>query len=143
MTAVAVINYQQHIPNVLKAFLEAETQIRQSGLSDTLYHLVKLRASQINECAYCVKMHTAEARADGESEDRLNRLVVWRHVGDFTDAERAALAWTEALTKLDEKEDYGQLRLDLKDHFSDEEISAITAVTAMINLWNRIGISNH
>ncbi|WP_346907348.1 carboxymuconolactone decarboxylase family protein [uncultured Roseibium sp.] len=143
MTSVAVINHEQHIPDVLRAFAEAHAQICKTPLDGTLHHLVKLRASQINECAFCVKMHNAEARKDGETADRLERLVVWRHVDDFTDAERAALAWTEALTRLDDKEDYGRLRADLQNHFTDGEISAITAAAAMINLWNRIGISNH
>ncbi|MBD1549080.1 carboxymuconolactone decarboxylase family protein [Roseibium aggregatum] len=143
MTSAALINHEQHIPDVLRAFAEAHARICKTPLDGRLHHLVKLRASQINECAFCVKMHNAEARKDGETADRLERLVVWRHVDDFTDAERAALAWTEALTRLDDKEDYGRLRADLQQHFTDEEISAITAAAAMINLWNRIGISNH
>jgi len=143
MTSAAAINHEQHIPGVLRTFAEAHAQICRTPLDGKLHHLVKLRASQINECAFCVKMHTEEARKDGETADRLDRLVVWRHVDDFTGAERAALAWTEALTRLDRDADYGRLRTSLQNHYSDAEISAITAAVAMINLWNRIGISNH
>ncbi|WP_417667937.1 carboxymuconolactone decarboxylase family protein [Roseibium sp.] len=143
MTSVAVIDHQKNLPNVLQALLQAEGQIRQSDLSDTLYHLVKLRASQINNCAYCVKMHTAEALSDGDSHERVERLIVWRHVDDFTEAERAALAWTEALTELGSRSSFADLRLELQKHYSDAQISALTAVVAMINLWNRIGVSNH
>ena len=96
-----------------------------------------------NVCGFCVKMHTREARQDGETNDRLDRLVVWAHVSDFSEAEKAALAWTEALTLLDPKTDYASLRSRLRQSFSDEEIGALTATIGMINLWNRIQVSAH
>ena len=84
-----------------------------------------------------------EARADGETSERLDRVVVWDHVSDFSERERAALAWTEALTELDPKTDFGALRARLREQFTDKEIGVLTAAVAIINLWNRINISRH
>jgi AhpD family alkylhydroperoxidase len=137
------MNYYQAAPDTIKALVALEEQIQASGLEKSLIELVKTRASQINGCAFCVKMHVKEARADGETNDRLDRLVVWRHVTDFTVAEKAALAWTEALTQLDSHADLAPLRGQLREHFSDAEASAITSAVAMINLWNRLQVSNH
>ena len=139
----APINFAARSPAIYQAFGQAQEAILAAGLNPLLHHLVVLRASQINGCAFCVKMHIAEARRDGETEPRLDRLIVWRHVDDFSDAEKAALAWTEALTVLKESTEYGQLRAQLRRHFSDEQISALTATIAMINLWNRVQISQH
>ena len=137
------VNYVEAVPQILRAFAQVHPVIDTGGLERTVHHLVQLRASQINGCAFCVKMHTREAREDGETSDRLDRLVVWDHVGDFTAAERAALAWTEALTAIDRRTDYGALRAELREHFSEAEIGALTATVAMINLWNRIQVSAH
>ncbi|HYG87137.1 MAG TPA: carboxymuconolactone decarboxylase family protein [Azospirillum sp.] len=137
------VNYYKAIPNVFGALEKVHEAIGTHGLDRTLHHLVQLRASQINACAHCVKMHTREAREDGETNERLDRLVVWSQVGDFSPKERVALAWTEALTQLDRKVDYGPLRAALRDYFSEAEISALTATVAMINLWNRIQVSAH
>lgn len=139
----APILLPQQLPDVMKALLAVHTAINQSTLESALSHLVVLRASQINQCGYCVKMHTQEARAAGETSERLDRLIVWRHVGDFSPRERAALAWTEALTVLDARTDYGAHRTELRTHFSEAEVAALTAAIAMINLWNRIQIANH
>jgi AhpD family alkylhydroperoxidase len=141
--ATAAFRHDLNVPAVYQAFIAAEEAVAGSGLDKTLKHLIKLRASQINGCAFCVKMHVKEARADGETNDRLDRLVVWRHVTDFTVAEKAALAWTEALTQLDSHADLAPLRGQLREHFSDAEASAITSAVAMINLWNRLQVSNH
>lgn len=143
MTNPNAINYLDHVPAVLKRFVAASGEIGNTELEPKLRHLIDLRASQINQCAYCVKMHTEEALADGESQERLQRITVWRHVDDYTAAEKAAFAWTEALTSLDVKTDYDSLREDLRKHFSDTQISAITSAVAMINLWNRMQVSNH
>lgn len=143
MTATKPINYLQAMPDVIDAMSQVHVVMDRLGLDRRIHHLVQLRASQINGCGYCVKMHTREARADGETNERLDRLVVWDHVTDFSPRERAALAWTEALTMLDRKTDYGTLRAELREHFSDEEIGVLTATVAMINLWNRIQISAH
>lgn len=137
------IHHQDFAPSILKRFLAASGEIGKSPLSPRLRHLLDLRVSQINQCAYCVMMHTSEALQDGERQERLQRLTVWRYVDDFTDAEKAALAWAEALTELDPKMDYAPLRKTLRAHFDEASISAMTAAVAMINLWNRMQISNH
>jgi AhpD family alkylhydroperoxidase len=131
------------IPEVFPALLKVSQTIGAQGLDKKLHHLIHLRASQINGCAFCVKMHLREAREDGETQDRLDRLVVWAHVNDFSEAEKAALAWTEALTTLDHKTDYASLRGRLRQSFSDKEIGALIATIGMINLWNRIQVSAH
>jgi AhpD family alkylhydroperoxidase len=131
------------VPDVYPALLKVSETIGAQGLDKKLHHLVHLRASQINGCAFCVKMHLREAREDGETQDRLDRLVVWAHVNDFSEAEKAALAWTEALTTLDHKTDYASLRGRLRASFTDKEIGALTATIGMINLWNRIQVSAH
>ena len=143
MSDTKAVNYEQEIPDILKAMARVNETMEGYSLDRTLHHLVQLRASQINRCSFCVKMHTKEARRDGETNERLDRVVVWDEVDDFTPRERAALAWTEALTTLDPKLDLGPLRADLRMHFSDQEIGVLTAAIAMINLWNRIGISAH
>jgi len=131
------------IPEVFPTLLKVSETIAAQGLDKKLQHLIHLRASQINGCAFCVKMHLREAREDGETQDRLDRIVVWAHVNDFTEAEKAALAWTEALTTLDHKTDYASLRGRLRASFTDKEIGALTANIGMINLWNRIQVSAH
>ncbi|SFU65833.1 alkylhydroperoxidase AhpD family core domain-containing protein [Polaromonas sp. YR568] len=131
------------IPEVFPALLKVSETIAAQGLDKKLQHLIHLRASQINGCAFCVKMHLREAREDGETQDRLDRIVVWAHVSDFTEAEKAALAWTEALTTLDHKTDYASLRGRLRASFTDKEIGALTANVGQINLWNRIQVSAH
>ncbi|MPS27027.1 MAG: carboxymuconolactone decarboxylase family protein [Alcaligenaceae bacterium] len=143
MNNASPVNTAALLPSVYQAFAAAQTQIREQGLDPLLHHLVVLRASQINQCAFCVKMHIREAREDGETNERLDRLVVWEHVNDFTEREKAALAWTEVLTVLDRKTDYAPLRARLREHFSDKEIAALTSTIAMINLWNRLQVSMH
>lgn len=143
MQDTATFAYPDIIPTVYRALEQVHGRIDALGLPRALHHLVQLRASQMNACAYCVEMHTREARADGETNERLDRLVVWPHAQVFTAAERAALAWTEALTSLSSTTDYGRLRRTLRDHFSDQHIGALTTEIAMINLWNRINVSNH
>lgn len=142
-SATHPVKYQQAVPDVLKALGEVHAVMDATGFDRTLHHLVVLRASQINGCAHCVKMHTREAREDGETNERLDRLVVWDHVSDFSDKERAALAWTEALTVIDRRTDYGALRAELRRHFSDAEIGVLTATVGMINLWNRLQVATH
>ncbi|MGK3962885.1 carboxymuconolactone decarboxylase family protein [Sorangium sp. So ce118] len=143
MSEKTAVKYEQVIPDVLQALAGVHRVMDGHALDRKIVHLVQLRASQINQCAFCVKMHTREARQDGETNDRLDRVVVWEHVSDFNERERAALAWTEALTVLDRRTDYAALRARLREHFSEEEIGALTAAVAMINLWNRIQVSNH
>ncbi|MGO4261381.1 carboxymuconolactone decarboxylase family protein [Lysobacter sp. TAB13] len=147
MSDTAPVKYERELPQLLTQLGGVESAIKnladEEKLPPAIYHLIKLRASQINGCAYCVKMHTREARSDGETNDRLDRLVVWRHAGDFSAAERAALAWTEALTTLDAATDYAPLRAELRAHYEERQIATMTAAIAMINLWNRLQVSKH
>lgn len=143
MTTTSAPQYEQMVPDVLKALADVHVAIDTHGIEPALRHLVVLRASQINHCAFCVKMHTREAREDGETSERLDRLIVWDQVNDFTAREKAALAWTEALTVLDHKTDLAALRGELRAHFSEEELAALSSLIAMINVWNRIGVSRH
>ncbi|AUX48874.1 alkylhydroperoxidase [Sorangium cellulosum] len=137
------VRYEQVIPDVLQALAGVHRVMDEHGLDRKLVFLVQLRASQINQCAFCVKMHTREAREAGETNERLDRVIVWEHVSDFSERERAALAWTEALTVLDRRTDYAALRARLREHYSEQEIGVLTSVVAMINLWNRIQVSRH
>jgi AhpD family alkylhydroperoxidase len=143
MAGTGPVNLYANAEAILGKLEAVEASIAETGFDKLLHHLVKLRASQINQCAFCVKMHIDEARQDGETQDRIDRLIVWRHVGIFSDGEKAALAWTEALTVLDPVADLGPLRQELRKHFSDKDISTLTAIIAMINLWNRIQVSQH
>lgn len=127
-------------PELMQAMVDLEMRVRSAGLEASLRHLVKTRASQINGCAYCIHMHTREARAAGESEERLYLLDAWRESPLYNDRERAALAWTESLTKIAQTgapdADYDSVR----DHFSETEIVALTLLVTTINAWNRIAI---
>ncbi len=143
MTTSTAINYEKHIPDVLKQMASVHDSIDAHHFDKTIYHLVLLRASQINQCSFCVKMHTEEARADGETTKRLDHVIVWQHSQLFTKREKAALCWTEALTHLTPNTNYGELRKTLREHFNENEMSALTANIGMINLWNRMGVSAH
>lgn len=143
MNDTRAVKYEQEIGDVMKSLAEVHLVMDAHGFDRTLHHLVVLRASQINRCGFCVEMHTREARENGETSKRLDRVIVWDQVKDFSDREKAALAWTEALTELDAKTDLGALRARLRQHFSEKEIGILTASIGMINLWNRIGVSRH
>jgi AhpD family alkylhydroperoxidase len=143
MNDAKTINDQQAIPDIFKALIGMNQAIEAEGLDRNLRHLAHLRASQINRCGFCVKMHTREAREDGEANERLDRVVVWDQVGDFTEPERAALAWTEALTLLDAKTDFRALRARMREHFSEKEIDALTVSIGVTNIWNRINRARH
>ncbi len=143
MQASNPINYLEAGKDLMASFEAVMGVITERGLDTALYHLVLLRASQINQCGFCVKMHTREAREDGETNDRLDQLIIWRHSNAFTEKEKAAFAWTEALTELDDESRLPGLRAQLRQYFSEEEIATLTALVAMINVWNRIQVSNH
>lgn len=142
-TNLAPINHLEHAQGAMPALQNIETWIAGTSLDPQFIHLLKLRASQMNGCAFCVEMHTSDARKGGEGDARLDQLIVWQHVTHFSDAEKAALAWVEALTTLDATTDFAQLRGELRAHYSDAEITALTIATGMINLWNRVQVSNH
>ena len=131
------------VPDALGAFGSIETMFATCPVDPLLRHLVKLRVSQINGCAFCVNMHTGEARDDNEIEARLDHLVVWRNTDLFSAAEKAAFAWSEALTIQGSGADLTRLHADLVEHFSQEQIDYLTLIIVMINTWNRLQVSNH
>lgn len=135
------LNPYQASPDTIKAVTALETYIANCGLERSLYHLVKTRASQINGCAFCVHMHTRDARAHGETEERLYLLSAWRESPLYTERERAALAWTEALTLIAETHAPDEAYDDVKRQFTEEEIVKLTILIGTINLWNRLAIS--
>ena len=113
------------------------------GLDPTLAHLIEIRASQINGCAVCLHMHTRDARAHGETEMRLNLLAAWRDSPLYTERERAALAWTEALTRVHEAGAPDAAYEALRQNFNDEEQIRITLLIGAINAWNRLNVGFH
>ena len=127
-------------PEAMRAMVALETAVAKLGIERSLYELVKLRASQINGCAFCVDMHTTDALKAGESTRRLNTVVAWRETPFFTERERAALAWTEAITRIADThapdEDYQALRAQ----FSEQEAVNLTLLISAINCWNRLAI---
>src|SRR6202522_3321193 len=124
-----------------QAMLSLETSVRKfSKIELSLIELVKMRASQLNGCAYCLDMHSKNARAEGETEQRLYALSAWRETPFFTDRERAALAWTEAVTLITEGHVSDAVYEEAKQRFSDEELVNLTLVVITINGWNRIAI---
>jgi AhpD family alkylhydroperoxidase len=128
-------------PAAIKAMLGLEERIGKSALDKSLTELVRLRASQINGCAFCVDMHTTDARKGGETERRLATVVVWRETPFFTDRERAALEWTEAVTLVSHEHVPDAVWQAVRPHFSDEELVDLTLLIAAINAWNRLAIS--
>jgi AhpD family alkylhydroperoxidase len=135
------LDFYKANPNAIKALLALEDQIGKSSLEKPLSELVRLRASQINGCAFCVDMHTTDARKGGETDRRLAAVVVWRETPFFTDRERAALEWTEAVTLVSREHVPDAVWDAVKPHFSDAEIVDLTLLVSAINSWNRLAIS--
>ena len=135
------MNFYQAAPETIKALIALETLVQASGLEHSLIELVKTRASQINGCAYCINMHTQDARMRGETEQRLYLLNAWREAPVYTDRERAALAWTEAVTLISEKHAPDHVYAEVRTHFSEAETVNLTMLIATINAWNRLAIS--
>jgi AhpD family alkylhydroperoxidase len=131
------IDYATLAPGAVKVLLGVEQYVRQSGLERSLLHLVKLRASYMNGCAYCVDMHTKEARAAGEREQRLYAVAVWRETPFFTPRERAALAWTEAVTAIGTQGVSDALHAAALEQFTELELVNLTMAVIAINSWNR------
>jgi AhpD family alkylhydroperoxidase len=126
-------------PEVMKKWA-AVSQAAASSLDPGLVSLVEIRASQINGCANCINMHTADARARGETEQRIYLLSAWREAPCYTDRERAALGWTEALTRLSEGHTHKRAYEDLKAHFTEAEQVKLTLMINVINGWNRLAV---
>ena len=137
----ARIAYDKAAPEGVKAMGMLEHYVRHCGLEPSLLELVKFRASQINGCAYCIDMHTKDARARGETEQRLYALSAWRETPFFTDRERAALAWTEAVTEVAQGHVPDEVYELARQHFSEKELVDLTLAVVTINGWNRLAIS--
>jgi AhpD family alkylhydroperoxidase len=129
------------LAGVMKAMRGLEEPLRNSTLEPALRELVKTRASQLNGCAYCIDMHTKDARAHGETEQRLYGLSAWRETPFYSSRERAALEWTEQLTLIAGKEISDDLYARVREHFSEQEIINLTLAIVQINGWNRFAIS--
>lgn len=134
------LNYRKASPQAYEAVLGAETYVQKCGLEKSLIELVKLRASMINGCSFCIDMHARDARKSGETEQRLILVSGWEEALVFSPRERAALAWTDALTRLPQTGAPPEAYDPLKDHFSEKEIVDLTVLIGLINLWNRIGV---
>jgi AhpD family alkylhydroperoxidase len=135
------LDFRKFNAEPLQALQSMEQYLGGCGLEHKFLHLLKLRASQINGCAYCIDMHSIDARAAGETEQRLYALNAWRETPFFTDRERAALAWMEAITLLAESHVPDNVYEDTRKHFSDQEIVDLTYLAATINAWNRLAVS--
>jgi AhpD family alkylhydroperoxidase len=135
------IDSRKYAQEAQKEMLGLEKYISECGLDHRLIHLLKMRASQINGCAYCIDMHSIDARALGESEQRLYELDAWRETPFFSDRERAALAWTEAITLVSETHVPDAVFEEVKKYFNEKEIIDLTIVATVINMWNRMAIA--
>src|SRR5947207_3720410 len=135
------INYGKVAPEGIRALSGLEAYVRSSGFEAGLLDLVKTRASQLNGCAYCIDMHSKDARAAGETEQRLYALSAWRETPFFTDRERSALALTEAITLIAGSHVPSTVLDDAEAHFTAEELSKLLYAVIEINAWNRLGIA--
>lgn len=135
------IDYTKASPAAFQAMLALEKACKGLGIERSLYELVKIRASQLNGCAYCLAMHTKDARAAGESDERLDLLAAWHEAeGTYTGRERAALAWTEALTLLPDAGAPDDVYEEALAAFGEEGLANLTLLIVTINGWNRFGV---
>lgn len=141
MTVEQRINYYNAVPEALKIMMEMEKYTKTTGLDRKLRELVKIRASQINGCAYCINMHTADARKMGESEQRLYCLSAFRECTFYTDAEKAALELTEHVTLIATKRVPDELYQRVREHYNEKQYVDLILLINQINSWNRISIS--
>jgi AhpD family alkylhydroperoxidase len=135
------LDYRKFAAPALQGMLALEKYLGSCGLDHKLMHLLKLRASQLNGCAYCIDMHSIDARAAGETEQRLYALNAWRETPFFDERERAALAWVEAVTLVSETHVPDAVYDHTRRHFSEQEIVDLTYLTSTINAWNRLAIA--
>lgn len=134
------IDYKKESPGAFQAMLGMENYVRQCGLEHSLLELVKTRVSQINGCAYCLDMHTKDARAAGETEQRLYLLPAWRETTFYSERERAALAWAETVTQLSGHGVPDELYEEVRQQFAEKEMVDLTLAIIAINGWNRLAI---
>jgi AhpD family alkylhydroperoxidase len=135
------IDYSKASPAALKAMYALQVAVNTSGLEPSLQELVKLRVSQINGCAFCIDMHFREAKAKGEKEERLYLLDAWRESPVYTDRERTALAWAEAVTLVSQTHVPDEVFVEARKHFDESELVNLTLAVVAINGWNRFSIS--
>ena len=135
------IDYAKLSPGGYKAMLGLELYLNHSSLEKKLLHMIKLRVSQINGCAFCLDMHWKDLQAEGESEQRMYSLDAWRETDYYSDRERAALAWAEAVTKVTEGHVSDEVFEATRQHFSDQEMADLTFAVVAINGWNRLSIA--
>ena len=135
------LNFYKAGPNAIKGLLGLEEQIAKSGIEKPLIELIRLRASQINGCAYCVDLHSTDARKGGETERRLATLPLWRETPFFSERERAALEWTESVTLVAQTHVPDEAWQRVRAHFSDAEMVDLTLLVSAINAWNRFAIA--
>lgn len=137
----ARINYYEAAPDAFNAVLDLENYVStKSGLDKNLLHIIKLRASQINNCAYCIDMHSKEARKDGLSEQWINLISVWRESPLYDARERVLLEWVETITNISQSGAPDNAYKPLNQFFTDEEITKLTVAIGIINIWNRLGV---
>ncbi len=134
-------NYMKVAPGAYDAMLGLEKYLKTCGLEAQLIHLVKLRASQINGCAYCIDMHSKDLAAGGETLQRMVSLDAWRECPYYSDRERAALAWTEAVTRIADTQAPDAVYEEARRHLSEAEVANLTVAIATINAWNRLAIA--
>ncbi len=135
------IDYSKVAPAAIHAVLGVENYVRQSSLDETTLELVKFRASTLNGCAYCVDMHSKDARVNGETEQRLYAVNVWHEAPFFTPRERAALAWTDAVTLISVDRAPEEVYNAVREHFNEAELVDLTMAIIAINCWNRLAVS--
>jgi AhpD family alkylhydroperoxidase len=135
------INYYQQTPDLAKKLFDLSQAVKSSSLGNTLLDLVNIRASLLNGCAFCIDMHVKEAKIHGERELRVYHVPIWRESTLFSDAEKAALEWTEAVTKLSPEGVPDEVYNRVRTHFNEKQIAELTFAVVVINSWNRFSIS--
>jgi AhpD family alkylhydroperoxidase len=135
------IAYPQQSPELFKKYREFSNAVREAGIDQQIYDLVDIRASQLNGCAFCLDMHVKEAKLHGERELRLHHVSIWRESPLFSERERAALAWTEVLTRLPEHGVSDEVYAQARAQFSEKELSDLTFLIMCINGWNRVSVA--
>jgi AhpD family alkylhydroperoxidase len=140
-TSKSRIHYPKVAPEAFRTLYDLGKYVHSSGLEESLLELVNLRASMINGCAYCVDMHTKDARAHGETEQRLYGVSVWRDTPFFTERERAALAWTDAVTEVTKDHVPDEVYRLAREHFDERQLVDLTMAIVGINAWNRLNVA--
>jgi len=135
------LDYSRFAPEILRSLNSIEKAISESGIDRKLLHLIKMRASQINGCGWCLDMHSKDALLDGESVQRIVLLSAWWECPQYTEEEKAALAWTERVTLIAEKREDDEIYENLRKHFTEEQIVVLTWAVIAINVWNRLNVS--